>query len=42
MESLNYGIGLVTGRSGDEGIDGLINQDTLGVEKIFSGIYGKH
>lgn len=32
---MGYGKGIVTGRSGDEGIDGFINQDTLGIEKIY-------
>lgn len=27
--------GIVTGGSGDEGIDGIINQDKLGLEKIY-------
>jgi len=35
LSKMGYGKGLVTGRSGDEGIDGFINQDTLGIEKIY-------
>jgi restriction system protein len=35
LSKLGYGKGLVTGRSGDEGIDGFINQDALGIEKIY-------
>jgi restriction system protein len=35
LQNMGYGQGSVTGRSGDEGIDGFINQDTLGLEKIY-------
>jgi restriction system protein len=35
LSKMGYGEGVVTGRSGDEGIDGFINQDTLGIEKIY-------
>ena len=32
---MGYGRGSVTGKSGDGGIDGFINQDALGLEKIY-------
>ena len=35
LQSMGYGRGSVTGKSGDGGIDGFINQDTLGLEKIY-------
>lgn len=35
LSKMGYGIGSVTGRTGDEGIDGFINQDALGIEKIY-------
>jgi len=35
LQSMGYGRGSVTGKSGDGGIDGFINQDALGLEKIF-------
>ena len=35
LQSMGYGRGSVTGKSRDGGIDGFINQDTLGLEKIF-------
>lgn len=35
LQKMGYGRGRVTGKSGDEGIDGFINQDTLGLEKIY-------
>jgi len=35
LQSMGYGRGSVTGKSGDGGIDGFISQDTLGLEKIF-------
>jgi restriction system protein len=35
LENMGYGQGNVTGKSGDGGIDGFINQDTLGLEKIY-------
>jgi len=34
LESMGYGRGKVTGRSGDDGIDGYIYQDKLGLDKI--------
>ena len=34
LESMGYGKGQVTGRSGDGGIDGYIYQDKLGLDKI--------
>lgn len=34
LESMGYGKGEVTGRSGDGGIDGYIYQDKLGLDKI--------
>ncbi len=35
LNNMGYGKGEVTGRSGDEGIDGFINQDKLGLDKIY-------
>ena len=35
LQNMGYGQGTVTGKSGDGGIDGFINQDTLGLEKIY-------
>lgn len=35
LEAMGYGRGKVTGQSGDGGIDGFINQDKLGLDKIF-------
>lgn len=35
LSAMGYGEGKVTGRSGDGGIDGIINQDSLGIDKIF-------
>lgn len=35
LEAMGYGKGEVTGRSGDGGVDGYINQDKLGLDKIF-------
>ena len=35
LEKMGYGEGKVTGRSGDGGIDGIVSQDTLGLEKIY-------
>ena len=35
LEEMGYGYGQQVGRSGDGGIDGVISQDTLGLEKIF-------
>jgi len=32
---MGYGQGRVTGQSGDGGIDGFINQDSLGLEQIY-------
>lgn len=34
LESMGYGKGKVTGRSGDEGIDGIIGEDKLGLDVI--------
>ncbi|KXS44255.1 MAG: restriction system protein [Methanolobus sp. T82-4] len=34
LESMGYGKGKVTGKTGDEGMDGLIHQDKLGLETI--------
>jgi len=34
LGKMGYGEGSVTGRSGDGGIDGLVNQDKLGLDKI--------
>lgn len=35
LESLGYGKGNVVGRSGDDGVDVIINQDALGLEKVY-------
>ena len=35
LEEMGYGKGQVVGGSGDGGIDGIINQDPLGLEKIY-------
>lgn len=35
MEAMNYGIGKVTPYSGDGGVDGIINEDELGLDKIY-------
>lgn len=35
MEKMNYGIGSMTKRSHDGGIDGIVNEDELGLQKIY-------
>ena len=35
LESMEYGEGQAIGRRGDQGIDGIINQDPLGLEKVY-------
>lgn len=35
LEKMGYGEGRAIGRSGDGGIDGVINQDALGLEKVY-------
>ena len=35
LERMDYGKGDVVGGSGDGGIDGIINQDALGLEKVY-------
>ena len=35
LARMGYGDGKVVGRSGDQGIDGILNQDTLGLEKVY-------
>ena len=40
LQKMGYGKGRVVGRSGDGGIDGIINQDALGLEKVY--IQAKH
>ena len=35
LEKMGYGQGRTIGRSGDGGIDGIINQDALGLEKVY-------
>ena len=35
LEKMGYGQGRTVGRSGDGGIDGIINQDALGLEKVY-------
>ena len=32
---MGYGDGRVVGRSGDQGIDGILKQDKLGLEKVY-------
>ena len=36
LSKLGYGEGTVVGRSGDQGVDGILNQDKLGLEKVFT------
>ena len=35
MEKMNYGVGALTPKSHDDGIDGIIDEDELGLEKIY-------
>ena len=35
LEKMGYGEGQIVGGSGDGGIDGIINQDLLGLEKVY-------
>lgn len=35
LEKMGYGEGQKVGRVGDEGIDGIMNQDLLGLEKVY-------
>ncbi len=35
LEKMGYGEGQTVGRSGDGGIDGIIDQDPLGLEKVY-------
>ena len=35
LSSMGYGDGRVVGRSGDQGIDGILKQDKLGLEKVY-------
>ena len=35
LQEMGYGKGQVVGGSGDRGIDGIINQDALGLEKVY-------
>lgn len=35
LSKMGYGKGRRVGHSGDQGIDGILNQDTLGLEKIY-------
>ena len=35
LSKMGYGSGQAIGRSGDQGIDGILNQDTLGLEKVY-------
>ena len=35
LSRMGYGSGQAIGRSGDQGIDGILNQDTLGLEKVY-------
>ena len=34
LATMGYGDGQVTGKSGDQGIDGVLDEDTLGLEKV--------
>ena len=36
LSKMGYGDGQVVGRSGDQGVDGILNQDKLGLEKVFT------
>jgi len=35
LVSMGYGEGEVTGKSGDGGVDGIVNEDKLGLDKIY-------
>lgn len=35
LSRMGYGDGRVVGHSGDQGIDGILNQDALGLEKVY-------
>ncbi len=35
LSRMGYGDGRVVGKSGDQGIDGILKQDTLGLEKVY-------
>ena len=35
LSKMGYGDGRVVGHSGDQGIDGILNQDILGLEKVY-------
>ncbi|MDE2780712.1 MAG: restriction endonuclease [Chloroflexota bacterium] len=35
LKRMGYGDGDVTGRTGDKGIDGILHQDALGLEKVY-------
>lgn len=35
LSKMGYGDGRVTGKSGDQGIDGILDEDTLGLEKVY-------
>lgn len=35
LAKMGYGDGQVTGKSGDQGIDGILDEDTLGLEKVY-------
>lgn len=35
LSKMGYGDGQVTGKSGDQGIDGILDEDTLGLEKVY-------
>ena len=35
LEKMGYGTGKVTGKTGDGGVDGFIDQDELGLEKVY-------
>ena len=35
LGKMGYGYGQVTGKSGDQGIDGILSQNTLGLERVY-------
>ncbi len=35
LTEMGYGVGKVTGRPGDKGIDGIISEDKLGLDKVY-------
>ena len=39
LVNMGYGEGEVTGQSGDGGVDGFINEDKLGLDKIYEAVH---